>query len=390
MSSAIVDAAVAGRLAIRAFGRRLRGEIEPAPDRDAFRRDLDQALAALPAGLVSQVEWIDLPAQEPPWHDSGIELSPGDELTWLALGRVYASKPLDIWVGPKNQIWARIGKDGRVFSSTRDSHTVVAERAGRLQFGNYFPNDWADVTGSTLQDDAVYESVEGGTLIAAIRWTDSALAGLDALRRIADPQKLVSGEIERFSAGTTTPEGWHYLWHLGDAEIFRSRETPDGGHAIDCSVQGDVGILQRKADLPLTPQTRINWRWQIRSLPGLMREDSLPSHDYLSIAVEFDDGRDITYYWSRSLALGTGYNCPLPNWKHREFHVVVRSGEKGLGVWHDESRNLHADYAHYIGTPPARVVRVWLIANSIFARQLGRCSFASIQLSDGERTIEVL
>ena len=41
--------------------------------------------------------------------------------------------------------------------------------------------------------------------------------------------------------------------------------------------------------------------------------------------MEFDNGRDITYYWSSKLPVGTGYDCPLPNWAGREFHVVVRS-----------------------------------------------------------------
>jgi len=62
--------------------------------------------------------------------------------------------------------------------------------------------------------------------------------------------------------------------------------------------------------------------------------------------------------------------------------VVIRSSKCGLGEWHDESRNLHADYQHYMGEPPARIVKVWLIANSIFQRNNGRCDYADILFRD--------
>ena len=78
---------------------------------------------------------------------------------------------------------------------------------------------------------------------------------------------------------------------------------------------------------------------------------------------------------------------PLPAWKDREFHVVLRSGAAGLGEWLHEERDLYADYRHYMGEPPKRVVRVWLIAVSIFQRGTGRALFANIGLEgkDGRR-----
>ncbi len=84
------------------------------------------------------------------------------------------------------------------------------------------------------------------------------------------------------------------------------------------------------------------------------------------------------------------YRCPLPAWKDRETHVVVRSGRAGLGQWLAEERDLHADYARIIGGPAREVVRVWLIANSLFQRGHGRCEYASIRLTNNQRTLEVL
>ena len=86
---------------------------------------------------------------------------------------------------------------------------------------------------------------------------------------------------------------------------------------------------------------------------------------------------------------GTGYDCPLPNWKGKEYHVVVRSGQAGLGEWLQERRNLYEDYKQYMGAPPARIVKVWLIANSIFQRGEGECSYADIVMhgSGGETQV---
>ena len=126
MPNAVIDLQVAVRLGLRELGRRLRGEREPAPDLPRFRNALDRALAAIPAGLVAAHAWIQLPASEPPWRDSGIALRAGEEVSYFAAGRVTVSAALDIWVTPKTQLWARIGDQGPIRSSSRDSNTLRA------------------------------------------------------------------------------------------------------------------------------------------------------------------------------------------------------------------------------------------------------------------------
>lgn len=79
-------------------------------------------------------------------------------------------------------------------------------------------------------------------------------------------------------------------------------------------------------DLAWTPDTRIEWSWKVDELPSKLREDTTPTHDYLSLTVEFDDGLDLSYCWSVSLPPATFFACPLENWKHKETHLVVRSG----------------------------------------------------------------
>jgi hypothetical protein len=257
---------------------------------------------------------------------------------------------------------------------------------------SYFPGEWADPSGRLGTPADGYAQVSGGMSVLAIKWargTDVQQLFRDFARDTRVPG-LVLAEAERFDQPVPTPEPWDYLWYLGPGEIFRSRRTSDGRAAIGCHTHGDVGILRRHARVALRPGTKLRWSWRVDELPIDLAEDTLPSHDYLSIAVEFDDGQDLTYYWSAALPEGTVYRCPLPTWKDKETHVVVRCGTAGLGQWLDEERDLHADYARILGGPAREVVRVWLIANSLFQRGHGRCEYASIRLETNEGTLEVL
>jgi hypothetical protein len=76
-------------------------------------------------------------------------------------------------------------------------------------------------------------------------------------------------------------------------------------------------------------------------LPNKTHEDNLVTHDYLSIAVEFDNGQDITYYWSSELSVDTGFHYPIPTWSACETHVVARSGVDGFGQSSDEERDVY-------------------------------------------------
>ena len=137
----------------------------------------------------------------------------------------------------------------------------------------------------------------------------------------------------------------------------------------------------------MTETLRLRWRWRMDQLPAKRAEDTLLTHDYMSVAVEFDDGRDLTYYWSVALPVETSYRCPLPHWREREWHLVVRSGSAGLGEWHAEERTLARDRARAIGgTTPREVIRVWLIVTCASAGGEARGSYTDVELTDDGTT----
>jgi Protein of unknown function (DUF3047) len=381
---------------IRTLGRRFAEARRGRPGRDPvavapeeLRDGFAGLLARAPAGCVRAHALIDLPAGELPWRDTGLVLRRGDEVSVFAAGRVYLSKLLDIWAGPQFQLWLRVGSAGPIFNGTRDHHSFVASSDGPLAIAGQLPGQWGDQTGRVATPLAEYARVSGAFAVCIVVWSGSAAEGLQKLEAVGDVAGVLAAERARCAAPAPPPAGWSYLWFLGASEIFTATES-EGRPAIGCRTRANVGILQREVQLDLTPGTRLRWRWRVEALPSEIAEDAQFTHDYLSIAVELSNGRDLTYTWSCELSPETGYWCPLPTWRDREFHVAIRSGRSGLGVWQSEERDLYADYRHFIGPPPPRIARVWLIANSMFQRREGRCCYADIALAQPSGETRVL
>lgn len=191
-------------------------------------------------------------------------------------------------------------------------------------------------------------------------------------------------EADRLRNPVTTPAGWHYLWSIGDSGIFESGHGAAGEPIIRCHMRDDAAILQRPVDLKFDSTVKLRWSWKIDALPSARREDAVASHNYLSVAVEFDNGQDLTYMWSAAMAPESSFRCPIPRWNARETHLVVRSGMERLGQWVSEERNVWDDYRRAIGTPPAAIVAVWLIGVSIFAHSTAHCEYSALELvTDG-------
>jgi hypothetical protein len=364
--------------------RRASGDVQEAEFRSRFAALLAQA----PPHTVRDQAFFFVPAKTPPWFDTGFDCRAGDHLTVFAAGRTYLSRELDLWISPHFQLWYRIGERGEVFRGTRCSHTFTAPSNGRLFLAGYFPGQWATRTGDLAVPADVYSQVEGGISALVLRWAAEPLAALKRLAQLADVGAFLSGEIDRLEDPISTPAGWEYLWFVGPSETYTVVPHTHQRQAIACYTHADAAILQKDVPLPFTPDTRLRWSWKTDVLPSRSREDDLFTHDYLSPAVEFDNGQDLTYLWSAELPPETGFRCPIPTWQGRETHVVVRSGQAGLGQWVTEERNLYADYKRWVGDPPAAIVRVWLIALSLFRRQEGQCEYGNIELlAENQETV---
>ena len=351
-------------------------------------------LAALPGSFasaaVAAARLVRLPADEPPWHGTGICVEAGQAYSLFAGGRVqWSQRDPTLYGGPRYHLWARIAPGGRIVNPTCDSGTFVADVAGELELGIYM-GVWKNTAGDLATPASLYRRLAGGIDVLAIGWRGDPGAGLAALDAGALPPSFFRSERARLQAPQAPPADWNYLLDTGHAGIFADAVGPSGERTIAVDSQDDQGIVCKPVDCALTPRTRLAWRWRVTATPSVLAEDRPQTHDYISIATEFDNGRDLTWIWSSQLAPDTHFHCPISAWSARETHWVVRSGNDALGQWCTEERNVYADVCAAMGPPPARIVRVWLIAVSSFQHGTARAEFADIALDDGAQRLRVL
>lgn len=362
---------------------------------ERFEASVKTAVAPLTDGAVTGMKVLYLGAEHSPWLDSGFPVKAGDRVTVLLQGRVWLSRHYDISLEAPLQLWRRIGENGAISRGLDATDTFTVAESGTVQLKN-LPARWLDAKGR-YQGEAPPASPDagGGISVALIRWAPDAdvAATLAALALQPAAPVWAAPALARLQSPPAAPEGWQYLWELGPAEIFHEVHADDDGgprRRMHTHTRNDVAILQKPAEVALTPDTELKWSWRVDQLPGKQAENSVITHDYISIAVEFDNGQDLTYLWSSTLPVGETFRCPLPGWKDRETHVVARSGNADLGRWLNESRNVLQDYAKAVGgPPPQRIVRVWLIANSVFGRGEGRAQFGDIRIGAGGADLAV-
>jgi hypothetical protein len=345
------------------------------------------ALRDLLADVAAEAQLVDVPVNRAPWATTRLQVAAGEDVTWLAWGMVNLIKRLGIVATAHQALAGRVGA-GPALRSPRDTLTFTADRSGPLELGSVFPAGGELHPDGSVKTDRVPYRLQSGSLSAVVvRWppgTDPR----DALESVAarDASGLCAAEVARLADPPQPPAGWEHHPLSGEEEIYSA--SADG---IAARCDRTAGIIQRPAETPLTPTLRLRWSWRMDELPSRLPEDTMLTHDYLSVALEFDDGQDLTWFWSCALPVGYAYRCPFEHWRHRETHIAARTGTADLGRWVDEERPVLADHQASIGgSAPGRVVRAWLIAVSFVQRSEGRGEFGRIELVDDDRVVRVL
>ena len=357
-----------------------------------FFTNLSRVLEKAPSGIIKDYHFLFLPANELPWRETDIDIEKGEQITIISHGKVYIMKQFNFFLEPFLQLWFRIGSNGEIFNGPRNTFTFTGDEQGKLYIGNYL-QDWADNKGKTnSKDERTYKvyKPEGGISILVIKWNGDPLEGLNRVLSNGDHKNLLEAELDALKNPIHHPKGWKYLWSIGESDAFWECSDSLREKKICCQVAGQGAILQKEAKIDLNPKTKIQWSWKIDKLPSDKAENNFFFHDYLSVAVEFDDGQDITYHWSPELPIETSYRCPFPTWNKRETHLVVRTGREGLGEWFNEERNLYEDYKKAIGEPPQKIIRVWLIASTFVQKKEGKIEYADIKIKDAKTIIKIL
>lgn len=333
----------------------------------------------------AEARLVTVPGNRRPWIPSGMRVTQGEAITWLAWGQAFLLRPIGVGVRPSLGMFGRI-EGGRPQASPRQTFTFTADRDGQIEFGGRLPGELLE-DGSIAVDRVRYGMMRGGFTAVVARWAPTIDPGV-ALGTIAarDSSGLCAMEVARLADPPQPPRGWTHHPLLGCEDVYRA-----SANSITSDCRHSNAIIRRPSEAPLTPTLRLRWTWRVDELPSQLPEDTTLTHDYLSVALEFDDGRDLTWQWSCALPEGFAYACPLEHWRRRETHIVVRTGFGDLGRWVHDERGVLADHQAAIGgSPPTRVVRSWLLSGSLFQAGTARAEFGRMELVDGDRVIRVL
>lgn len=320
------------------------------------------------------------------WRKTAINVRSGQALTIIGDGTVNLGLPVP--ASASLFLWARIGEDGDVFNVASDSYTFVADTDGELFLavrpaGFY----WNDRRGTFPADFGGVPQYPVDARAEAYLWNGSpetalaTMAGTDGTRW--------QQALDRYKNAPQLPDGFDYLWYLGQSTVFEAYKN--GAYSgVRATPSNDAGIIRKALDIPLDEETLFSFDWLYEQLPAKGPETEAQYHDYLSVAVEFDNGQDLTWFWSAHLEAGTEFTCPLPWWDQRETHIAVQSGDAGLGDWHSHSRAVLQDYKSAVGGElPGRIVGVWVINSGVFGDKPGEAIFANLKVHSGGQVTEV-
>jgi hypothetical protein len=195
---------------------------------------------------------------------------------------------------------------------------------------------------------------------------------------------LVASQVS--AQDSVWPENWTFFPKGKGERVYRlDEDATSGTRVLQVVANKDVGSGSLLIDvpMPLTELTTLKWRWNVHSIPSKVAEDTELTHQYLAIAIMFDNDQVLSYMWSSTLPAGMVFQCPQTRWKDRETHLVMYSGAAQLGQWLTEERHLLSDYARLkSGAPPKAIKQVWFIAGAGPEGGSGDVSYSDVSLGD--------
>lgn len=152
-----------------------------------------------------------------------------------------------------------------------------------------------------------------------------------------------------FSAGST--EGWKTA---GFDDIPASQYelvTVDGKQVIRGRCKNSASVFGFDTPIDLNATPIMHWSWRVDKVYSGLNEKTKAGDDYVARVYAIIDGgilkwrtRAINYVWASSAALGKPFANP---YRDELMMVPMRTGTREAGRWHEESRNVQADFRKF-------------------------------------------
>ena len=165
-----------------------------------------------------------------------------------------------------------------------------------------------------------------------------------------------------------------------------SNDLKNGQQVLRASTQGQASGLFKEVNIDLTKTPYLNWSWQVQNLFKDNNEHSKNGDDYpariyvvVSGGVFFWNTKAINYVWSSNQPTGSEWpNAYTGNAKM----LAVRSGEKQLGQWVTERRNVREDLKKFFAEDVKKIDAIAVMVDGDNTGQAATAYFGDIFFSD--------
>lgn len=151
-----------------------------------------------------------------------------------------------------------------------------------------------------------------------------------------------SGELKGWEATEIKAETRYEVVSLNGTKVLRAESS------------GSASGLVRKIRVDLERTPYLHWSWRIENTLGAPNEQSKRGDDYPArLYVIARDGlafwrtRALNYVWASATSQGKTWPSAFAG--ENVVMIAQRSGAKGIGLWHEEKRNIPEDFQHYFG-----------------------------------------
>lgn len=161
-------------------------------------------------------------------------------------------------------------------------------------------------------------------------------------------------------------DGWSVKNWKGISEI--GIVDTDTGKALHLKSKASSTAIYKDMEFDVSEYRYVNWKWKVVSLPkgGDVRKKNTDDQAG-QLYVIFPkwptsiNSRLLGYIWDTTAPADLSVtSTKLSTTKY----IVVKSGSKGVGVWHQERRNVYEDYQALFGDEKLKAGRVSIMIDS--------------------------
>ncbi len=158
--------------------------------------------------------------------------------------------------------------------------------------------------------------------------------------------------LGRFSSGSLNH--WEEKAFEGNTQYQIVVDEKLKNKVLQAKSQASASGLFREIKVDLNKTPILNWSWRVKNSLENLDERSKQGDDYaariyivVSGGIAFWNTKSLNYVWSSNMPVGS--NWPNAYAADNVIMIALQSGNQVSNEWHQEKRNIQADFKRYFG-----------------------------------------